>query len=153
MMYTKLNPYRVSDHTDAMMNAYVSRMHGNLRGAARWLDTAAEIRREAWKPWDYERLVWVCGCCMLTLANGECCADDTHNGDYIEPLSLMLPEDSWAMGGYHSDNCTPEDRDEGCGCDTREFETRSCRGCGSQLHGSRYAVTVFVNDRRNVVAA
>lgn len=31
--------------------------------------------------------MWVCLCCMLTHANGECCSSDEHGGDGVKPLS------------------------------------------------------------------
>lgn len=91
-------------------------------------------------------LIWVCQCCMLCHANGECCADDEHGGDSREPLSEIQPGYSVTAGlleEEHNENCTPADRDEGCDCDRIEFSTSRCEGCGSFLAGQRYALTLW----------
>lgn len=52
--------------------------------------------------------IWVCQCCMLSHANGECCPDDTHGGDSIEPLSAVESGFHVAMGmvrDEHADEC------------------------------------------------
>jgi hypothetical protein len=85
--------------------------------------------------------IWVCACCMLVHANGEC-ADDCHSA---EPWSQLPTADGWdaAMGtGEHSEYCTPEDREEGCDCDHTSFSWSACDGCGSSLGGDRYAFTL-----------
>lgn len=154
-----LNPYRVNEHREAMAMARAfrtgdypaMRVSYGREMAARWLFVAGEIRRNAWKPWDFEMRWWVCRCCMLSHANGECCDNPEHGGDGCEPLGLLSATDSVAMGGEH--NCDRCYLDGDCDCQYHEFETSQCKGCGSHLHGSRYAMTVFVNDRRNTVNA
>lgn len=92
------------------------------------------------------RTIWVCQCCMLSHANGECCAEDSHGGDGMHPLSLIGAAESVTMGllaEEHQDECTEEDREEGCECDRRTFSWSSCEGCGSALGGDRYALTLW----------
>ena len=92
--------------------------------------------------------MWVCQCCMLSHANGECCADDEHGGDGIAPWSEVnyLAGYTVTMGMLdeehecHDDNGTRPDE---CDCERREFSKSRCDGCGSWLHGSRYAFTLW----------
>lgn len=95
-------------------------------------------------------IIWVCSCCMLSHANGECCADDTHGGDGREPLSAIESGYHVAMGmatDEHADGCkvriTGEHTDNyECDCDRDTFSTSQCEGCGSYLHGERHAMTL-----------
>jgi hypothetical protein len=106
-------------------------------------------------------LIWVCVCCMLREANGECCADDIHGGDSREPLSGIAPGDSIALGmGWdeHADECetrtthgAPAAEYE-CGCAIRPFSWGTCEGCGSTLGGERHAMTRWHDDRASVRA-
>lgn len=90
--------------------------------------------------------IWVCQCCTLMQANGECCADDSHGGDGIEPWSLPLSEGQRVTIGllaeHHDDEC---DGGVDCNreCETNNFSTSSCDGCGSSLHGERHAFTLW----------
>lgn len=90
--------------------------------------------------------IWVCQCCMLMHANGECCPDDSHGGDGIKPWALidgtgyavtmgMLPEE-------HDEMC--EDNYE-CDCEHDTFSSSRCGGCGSWLAGDRYAFTLWLD--------
>lgn len=116
--------------------------------AAAALALAGQERRSASLPWDYTVPLWVCRCCVLAAANGECCDSDEHGGDSMVPLSSIKATDSAMLGGEHNpERCY---LDGGCDCVFHEFETSQCPGCGSFLAGSRYAMTLFVNDRRNV---
>lgn len=142
-----LNLHRVNDWHEAMKLAANARERGWAVVAARWLETAGEIRRNAWKSWDYEFAAWVCQCCTLVAANGECCDSSTHGGDSMEPLGLAKSADSWVLGGDHNDECDRDDNSD-CDCETIEFSKSQCDGCGSWLAGKRHAMTVFVNDRR-----
>lgn len=91
--------------------------------------------------------VWVCLDCALHEANGECggCHDDGHEE---EPLSLVAGLDL-SMGlsrEEHAEDC--ENRIEGewrgeCDCEEVSFSTSQCEGCGSYMHGQRYAMTLF----------
>jgi hypothetical protein len=90
--------------------------------------------------------IWVCICCLLSHANGECCDSDSHGGDGREPLSLIGEGYSIALGisdDEHADECG---RGEECDCDRDHYSTRTCEGCGSALEGERHAMTLF-NDR------
>lgn len=108
-------------------------------------------------------LIWVCACCMYSHANGECCADDQHGGDGIEPLSSIGLPFTVSMGmGWedHDDEClthiindlkarfpdvdwpdVPGDYE--CECEKNTFSRSQCEGCGSWLHGKRYAFTLW----------
>lgn len=94
-------------------------------------------------------LIWVCVCCMLIHANGECCTDDTHGGDSREPLSKITDGYSITAGllrKEHSEDCPNREEsgeDVECDCDKREFSQSQCEGCGSYLHGTRYAATLW----------
>lgn len=86
-------------------------------------------------------VLWVCQCCMLVHANGECC-DETHEK---KPLSEIKPTDDLSMGLLtedHADTCTPADREEGCDCEKKEFSWDACDGCGSNDGGDRYGMTL-----------
>lgn len=96
--------------------------------------------------------IWVCTCCMLTHANGECCPDDTHGGDSAVPLSAIEAPFTVAAGmAYeeHAEDClfntlkgdAPGDYE--CDCEDDAFSTSQCEGCGSYLHGERHAMTLF----------
>lgn len=94
--------------------------------------------------------IWVCQCCMMSHANGECCPDDTHGGDSVEPWSAVDFADGYRvfMGlswEEHSEECPkhpehPErDADCDCDCEVDTYSTSQCDGCGSWLHGERHA--------------
>lgn len=98
--------------------------------------------------------IWVCVCCMLSHANGECCADDAHGGDSIEPLSAIGEGFHVTMGmayDEHADDCLKRTMgsnapgDYECDCETNTFSTSQCKGCGSWLYGARHAMTLFRN--------
>lgn len=99
--------------------------------------------------------IWVCQCCMLVTANGECCDNDQHDG--FEPLSLsgldnMVPG---LIYSEHDDNCLLHPStipvhvrsDYECYCEKKDFSWSSCEGCGSSLGGERHAMTLFINER------
>lgn len=83
--------------------------------------------------------IWVCRCCMLQHANGECCADGQHGGDGIAPWSAIdFSRFRVWMGlarGEHDDACDPDDE---CDCEVRGYTASRCDGCGSFLHGERH---------------
>lgn len=95
--------------------------------------------------------VWLCQCCLLVLANGECCDSDSHGGDSCEPLSAIESGDHLTMGllaEEHDSECTQEDRDTGyCNCETESFSSRRCGGCNSWLGGERHAATLWWEGR------
>lgn len=92
--------------------------------------------------------IWVCQCCMLTHANGECCSELYYGQDPDhDPLSSI---DS---GFFHTMGMAAEEHecndDENgieygeCDCETNTYSTSSCDGCGSWLHGERHAMTLW----------
>ncbi len=88
----------------------------------------------------------VCLVCMFTHANGEYPGDpDDIDPNEPEPWALLREGEHPAMGGEHRDNCTPEDREEGCDCGDLGCSWYSCEGCGSTLGGDRYLFTLFAN--------
>lgn len=95
---------------------------------------------------DYGTL-WVCQCCTLQHANGECCADNEHGGDGIAPWSAidftrfrvwmgLDPEDHGCERNLEHGH---EGSDYGCDCDRITFSRSWCDGCGSTLAGERHA--------------
>ena len=85
--------------------------------------------------------LWACTDCTLTHANGECDPDPDR-----KPWSLWTDGEVITMGlltEEHADTCTPADREEGCDCERREFDTSPCGGCGSRLAGTRDAFTAW----------
>lgn len=70
-------------------------------------------------------MIWVCLCCMLVHANGECCGRPEHGGDSKEPLNRVT---GWNLA--LSDEEIP-------------FTWNSCDGCGSTLGGTRYELAIF----------
>lgn len=95
--------------------------------------------------------IWVCQCCMLAHANGECCDSEQHGGDGIEPLSVIDDGFHVALGmacEEHAEECQvntagewPDDYE--CDCETNTFSQSQCDGCGSWVHGERHAMTLF----------
>lgn len=93
--------------------------------------------------------IWVCVCCTLEYANGECCADH----DDIAPWSDLSDKYTVTMGlltSEHDEECevyvTGEHSHE-CDCERREFTWSSCDGCGSS-GGERHAFTLWRTRRR-----
>lgn len=87
--------------------------------------------------------IWVCTCCALEHANGECCPDEDHGGDGVAPWSAVDDRYRVYMGlsrEEHDEGCVPDDE---CDCERREFSSSSCDGCGSYLAGSRYAFGLY----------
>lgn len=93
--------------------------------------------------------IWVCSCCMLMHANGECC-DSAHQD--FEPLSAIAPEDNTTLGmdyTEHDEDCLFHKQDpdyQGCGCECREHSTQQCQGCGNTSHGRRHALTLWIGE-------
>lgn len=92
--------------------------------------------------------IWVCQCCMLEHANGECCPDDDHGGDGIAPWSstddARFDVTMGLTSEEHADDCMvrltghwPVNYE--CGCERISFSTSRCDGCGSYLAGERHA--------------
>lgn len=97
--------------------------------------------------------IWVCRCCMLNHANGDCGCGAYYGEDPDhDPLGLVDPN-KIAMGMYaqeHHETCeinitgsAPNDYECDCGTDT--YSTSPCQGCGSYLHGERHAVTLWLD--------
>jgi len=93
--------------------------------------------------------IWVCQCCMLQHANGECCPDDEHGGDHRAPWSAIDSTRFRAWSGLahdeHAEDCLTRIQganrpgDYECECELESFSRRQCGGCGSWLAGERYA--------------
>lgn len=94
------------------------------------------------------REMWVCVCCTLIHANGECCDSDDHGGDNRQPWSEVSFTDGYSvtmgmLAKEHAEGCTEDDREAGCDCEHRDFSWSRCDGCGSSLGGERYAFTLW----------
>lgn len=103
-------------------------------------------------------VIWVCQCCMLSHANGECCDSTEHGGDSREPWAIidgLRFEVYMGMGmafPEHSEYCEREESGE-CDCERDTFATRQCEGCGSRLAGERHAFTLYRTRQRFVKPA
>lgn len=90
--------------------------------------------------------IWVCQCCMLNHANGECGCGAYYGEDPDhDPLSLV-DNNQITMGMRRSEHYGENfcgDVDE-CDCETSTFSTSQCQGCGSWLHGERHAMTLWL---------
>ena len=85
--------------------------------------------------------LWVCQCCMLTAANGECCSEE--HGEMERPLRKADGE-HWTLGMLREHHtCEPGSGE--CDCELNIFSTSKCDGCGSFLHGERHAMTFGEN--------
>jgi ribosomal protein L37AE/L43A len=94
--------------------------------------------------------IWACIDCTHAHANGEYNSD--RPSDEPEPLSLIMSGQSVTLGLFsdqHADTCTPADRAEGCDCEHDPYSTTPCGGCGSTLHGERYAMTIWQEESPN----
>lgn len=106
--------------------------------------------------------LWVCVCCLMTAANGECCDSDNHGGDGAVPLSqtegrYVHPGIGWedhdtsclthlinSCKSAHSELEWPDvPGDYECDCETNTYSTSQCDGCGSWLHGERHGMTMI----------
>lgn len=90
-------------------------------------------------------IIWVCQRCMLIHANGECCAEDHEH----EPLSDIPTTADLSMGlsnEDHAEDCGEQE----CECERRSFDTSACEGCGSPLHGERFAMFLVYDVREGV---
>jgi hypothetical protein len=96
--------------------------------------------------------IWVCHCCTMQHANGECCGESEHGGDGIAPWSSIDLARFAAWQGMprdeHDDTCDPSRYD--CYCEVREFDRGRCQGCGSWLGGYRHAFTLTRERQRFV---
>lgn len=86
---------------------------------------------------------WVCECCMLTHANGECCGGSVHEAEPLSKIPGTADVSLGLLAEHHADTCTSENRESGeCDCEHNTFSWSSCDGCGSLLGGTRDALTV-----------
>lgn len=92
--------------------------------------------------------IWVCYDCAAIHANGEL-GDDSYTPDR-EPWGLFETTRGVAAGlaeEEHECGTDPDLRGEiECDCETRDFDSARCDGCGSTLGGSRHAHAVFEED-------
>src|SRR5262245_51410973 len=86
--------------------------------------------------------MFVCQCCMDVHNHAECC-DGGHDR---EPWCQLWPGQTVTMGLFaedHGDYCTSEDRELGCDCETITHSMSRCDGCGTTLHGPRFAFVLW----------
>lgn len=91
--------------------------------------------------------IWVCQCCSLTHANGECgCGDYYGEEPDHDPLGL-IERPFWVTSGSvqekHSCGREADEYFGECDCETNAYSTSQCEGCGSYLHGERHAMTLW----------
>lgn len=91
----------------------------------------------------------VCVCCLMKLANDDTSGCDDSRIDGSEhPHGLMADIDGHAVPGLpmaeHFAGCgIRDDRECDYECETNDFSRSRCDGCGSELAGTRHAVTVL----------
>src|SRR5687767_13932969 len=96
----------------------------------------------------HQQLIWVCMCCMLIHANGEC-GEDCHDRKPWGIIDFKKYEVTMGLlAEEHNDSCPVKitgdwQAVEECDCGHRTFDTSSCEGCGTPLHGDRYAFTLW----------
>lgn len=88
-------------------------------------------------------VIWVCQCCVLTHANGECCSNEQHGGDGAEPLNRIEAPYRITMGMMEDEHDSACVDFSACGCAENSYSTSQCEGCGSYLHGERHAMTLW----------
>lgn len=99
--------------------------------------------------------LWVCQCCMLAHANGECCPDEDHGGDGIQPWAAWDDRHHATMGllaEEHHGECPvniegSHNAVEECDCERTHFTWSRCDGCNSFLGGERWAFTMWREPR------
>ena len=90
--------------------------------------------------------VWACQDCLMAAAGYT--EHETGTVPELEPWTRLGEGETVSPGfGWedHTEDCP--NRVAGgtvdCDCETQDFSTSPCGGCGSHLAGSRHAVTVF----------
>jgi hypothetical protein len=94
---------------------------------------------------DNATTIWVCMCCMLMHANGECCSDEWHDENNEPWCSIDQSKYHVTMGlvsTEHHEDSQSQGWDE-CDCETDTYSTSQCDGCGSYLHGERHGFTLW----------
>lgn len=92
----------------------------------------------------YTYTLWVCAECLMMHANGETGGDPDR-----EPLGLLDNCVTTLGLVYEEHECGKEDDPDleiECECDTQEFSSSRCEGCGSALGGSRHALTMWTEE-------
>lgn len=79
-------------------------------------------------------VLWVCVDCMIKAVNDEEPTDPTPG----EPTPWAREADTIVTFGSAGHDHEPTDD---CDCDTIDFATSTCDGCGSRLAGTRHAFT------------
>lgn len=91
--------------------------------------------------------IWVCQCCMLNHANGECGCGAYYGEDPDhDPLGLVDNNKITSGSVQEEHSCGRQDDTYfgECDCETNTFSTSQCEGCGSWLHGERHAMTLWL---------
>lgn len=86
-------------------------------------------------------LYWVCVDCYFAHHGFN---EHERGEDYPAETLSRIPTDADVSSGMmrdeHADDCDPEDE---CDCETQDFSSSWCDGCGSTLAGSRHALTIW----------
>lgn len=91
--------------------------------------------------------IWVCQDCMFAAVNGEISDDrpaDLPEVWALEPATDVTPGLTWTE--HHDPAGCEAMFDAGtdqCDCETREFSSSRCDGCGDWHAGSRHAFTYW----------
>jgi hypothetical protein len=89
---------------------------------------------------DY-RVLWACQCCVSTLAGSDTRAYET--GLNAGTPEALLGSVSGRLGmPFVEHYCDGPAIDLSCVCDFKDFSYATCDGCGCQVAGVRYAVTL-----------
>lgn len=99
---------------------------------------------------------WCCTDCMMLFANGETPPelDEDATAAWVAEIDRRTDGYYVACGGDHETGCENVEWDEDgnyvawigsteCYCETQDFSRSQCGTCGSNLGGSRHAVTLF----------
>jgi hypothetical protein len=95
---------------------------------------------------------WACTDCLMLLANGETSPEWTQEETdaYVARVEERNPAGSITLGMVREehecaddDGQTENDRGGECECEQQSFSWSPCDVCGSNLGGSRHAVTFW----------
>lgn len=91
-------------------------------------------------------LLRICTCCMLVTANGEC-GEHCHDAEPLSKVESGFHVTLGLLSEHHSCGRERGETVDECECEQLGFSMSPCDGCGSSLHGDRFAATLW-DERR-----